>query len=58
MPVLAMGAEFSAASYFTPHIRLVAENVTESTIAGAGHWVVQENTPQVQRDLLAFFMAK
>jgi len=58
MPVLAMGAEFSAASYFTPHIRLVAENVTESTIAGAGHWVVQENTPQVQRALLAFFMAK
>jgi pimeloyl-ACP methyl ester carboxylesterase len=58
MPVLAMGAEFSAASYFTAHIRLVADHVTESKIAGAGHWVVQENTPQVQHDLLAFFMTK
>jgi pimeloyl-ACP methyl ester carboxylesterase len=55
MPVLAMGAEFSAAPYFTAHIRLVAQNVTESRIAGAGHWVVQENTPQVQKDLLHFF---
>jgi pimeloyl-ACP methyl ester carboxylesterase len=58
MPVLAMGAEFSAASYFTPHIKLVADNVTESKIMGAGHWIVQENTPQVQKDLLAFFLAK
>jgi pimeloyl-ACP methyl ester carboxylesterase len=58
MPVLAMAAEFSAASYFTPHIKLVADNVFESTIAGAGHWIVQENTPQVQKDLLAFFMGK
>ena len=58
MPVLAMGAEFSAASYFTAHIKLVADHVVESKIMGAGHWVVQENTGQVQKDLLSFFLAK
>ena len=58
MPVLAMGAEFSAASYLAAHCRLVAENVRESKIMGAGHWIVQENTPQVQKDLLDFFMGK
>ena len=56
MPVLAMGGEYSAASYLAEHCRLVAEKVTESKIAGAGHWVVQENTAQVQKDLLDFFM--
>ena len=58
MPVLAMAGEFSAASYLTAHCRLVAEHVSESKIAGAGHWIVQENTPQVQKDLLDFFMGK
>ncbi len=56
MPLLAMGGEFSAASYLAAHSRLVAEHVSESKIAGAGHWLVQENTAQVQKDLLAFFM--
>jgi pimeloyl-ACP methyl ester carboxylesterase len=58
MPVLAMAGEFSAASYLTAHCRLVAEHVSESKIAGAGHWIVQENTPQVQKDLLDFFLGK
>jgi len=58
MPLLAMSGEFSAASYFTEHCRLVANNVTPSIIKGAGHWIVQENTEQVQHDLLAFLLSK
>jgi len=55
MPLLAMGGEYQSASFLADHSRLVAENVTESRIAGAGHWLVQENTAQVQHDLLDFF---
>lgn len=58
MPMLAMSGEFSAAPYFGAHCRLVAANVKESVIKGAGHWLVQENTPQVQQDLLTFFLDK
>jgi pimeloyl-ACP methyl ester carboxylesterase len=58
MPMLAMSGEFSAAPYFGDHCRLVASNVKESIIKGAGHWLVQENTAQVQQDLLAFFRDK
>jgi pimeloyl-ACP methyl ester carboxylesterase len=58
MPLLAMGGEHYAAAFLEEHCKLVAENVTGSTIKGAGHWLVQENTPQVQQDLLAFFTAK
>ncbi|MCD0465985.1 alpha/beta fold hydrolase [Flavobacterium sp. ENC] len=58
MPLLAMGGEYFAAAFLKDHSKLVAENVTESKIAGAGHWLVQENTAQVQKDLLAFFLAK
>lgn len=56
--LLAMSGEFSAAPYFTDHCRLVASNVKESVIKGAGHWLVQENTAQVQHDLSAFFKDK
>jgi pimeloyl-ACP methyl ester carboxylesterase len=52
-----MGGEYSG-SFLPDHCRLVAENVTASIIKGAGHWLVQENTEQVQRDLLAFLLAK
>jgi pimeloyl-ACP methyl ester carboxylesterase len=58
MPLLAMGGEYFAAAFLKDHSKLVAENVTEAKIAGSGHWLVQENTPQVQKDLLAFFLAK
>jgi pimeloyl-ACP methyl ester carboxylesterase len=58
MPVLAMAGEFSAASYFTAHIKLVATTVSESLIKGAGHWIVQENTAEVQKGLLDFFIGK
>lgn len=58
MPLLAMGGEHFAAAFLVDHSKLVAENVTGSNIKGAGHWIVQENTEQVQKDLLAFFTAK
>jgi len=58
MPLLAMGGEYFGASFLEAHCKLVAENVKASSIKGAGHWVVQENTAQVQKDLLDFFMSK
>jgi pimeloyl-ACP methyl ester carboxylesterase len=54
MPLLAMSGEFSAASYFIDHCKLVANNVTEVIIKGAGHWLVQENTPEVLKGLQDF----
>lgn len=58
MPLLAMGGEYFAAAFLAEHSKLVAENVSESKIQGAGHWIVQENTKQVQQDLLEFFLKK
>jgi len=58
MPLLAMGGEYFGAAFLVDHCKLVAENVTGSNIKGSGHWVVQENTAQVQKDLLDFFTAK
>jgi len=55
MPLLAMSGEFSAAPYFTDHCKLVANNVSEVIIKGAGHWLVQENTPDVLKGLEEFF---
>jgi len=55
MPLLAMGGEYGG-SFLPDHCRLVAEHVQSSIIKGAGHWLVQENTEQVQRDLLKFFL--
>ena len=58
MPLLAMGAEFGSASFLADHCRLVASNVTEEKIMGAGHWILQEKTAEVQKALLEFFMSK
>jgi pimeloyl-ACP methyl ester carboxylesterase len=58
MPLLAMGADHSAGSYLATHCKLVATNVTETIIKGSGHWIVQEQTAQVQKGLLDFFVAK
>lgn len=58
MPLLAMGGEYFGAAFLVDHCKLVAEQVTGSNIKGAGHWIVQENTAQVQKDLLDFFLAK
>lgn len=57
MPLLAMAGEY-ASNFLPDHCRLVAEHVTGSIIKGAGHWLVQENTEQVQHDLLDFLLAK
>lgn len=56
MPVLTMGSDHFAAPFLATHIKLVADNVKESVIKDSGHWIVQENTPQVQKDLLDFFL--
>ena len=58
MPLLAMGGEYFGAGFLVDHCKLVAENVKGSNIKGSGHWVVQENTAQVQKDLLDFFTGK
>ena len=58
MPLLAMGGEFQSAPFLADHSRLVAENVTETKIMGAGHWMVQEQTDQVLKGLLDFFTEK
>ncbi len=58
MPLLAMGGEYFGAAFLADHCKLVAEHVTASNIKGAGHWIVQENTAQVQQDLLSFFTSK
>ena len=57
MPLLAMGSEYQG-GFLADHCKLVAENVKGSLIKGAGHWIVQENTEQVQTDLLAFLLDK
>lgn len=56
MPLPAMGADHSSASYLAAHCRLVATDVHEVIIKDAGHWIVQEQTAQVQKGLLDFFV--
>jgi pimeloyl-ACP methyl ester carboxylesterase len=56
MPLLALGADHSAGSYLADHSKLVASNVHEAIIKDSGHWVVQEQTAQVQKALLDFFL--
>ncbi len=56
MPLLAMGSDHLAGSFLAAHCRLVADNVQESIIKDSGHWVVQEQTAQVQNALLEFFL--
>lgn len=56
MPLLAMGGEYFGAAFLADHCKLVADNVKASNIKGAGHWIVQENTEQVKKDMLDFFL--
>jgi len=56
MPLLAMGSEHFAGSFLADHSRLVANDVHEVIINDSGHWVVQEQTAQVQKALLDFFL--
>jgi pimeloyl-ACP methyl ester carboxylesterase len=56
MPLLAMGSEHFAGSFLAAHSRLVANDVNEVIIEDSGHWMVQEQTAQVQKALLDFFL--
>lgn len=58
MPLLAMGGEFQSAAFLEDHCKLVATHVTGVKIMGAGHWLVQEQTAEVQKALLDFFTDK
>jgi pimeloyl-ACP methyl ester carboxylesterase len=57
MPLLAMGSDHGG-SFLAAHCRLVAENVQEVIIKGSGHWIVQEQTAQVKKGLMDFFLSK
>jgi pimeloyl-ACP methyl ester carboxylesterase len=56
MPLLAMGSDHLAGSFLAAHCRLVANDVHEVIIKDSGHWIVQEQTAQVQKGLLDFFV--
>lgn len=56
MPVLTMGGEYQSASFLGEHFKKVAINVKEIKIAGAGHWLVQEQPEPVLKGLVDFFM--
>ncbi|OCX52115.1 alpha/beta hydrolase [Mucilaginibacter sp. PPCGB 2223] len=56
MPLLTVGSDHFSGSFLAAHARLVAVNVQESIIKDSGHWVVQEQTAQVQKALLGFFL--
>ena len=58
MPLLAMGGEYFSAPFLADHSKIVANNVSEVKIMGAGHWIVQEQTEQVQKGLLDFFVER
>jgi len=58
MPVLTMGGEYFSAPFLATHTKLVADKVIDMPIKGSGHWVVQEQTDQVQKGLLQFFLDK
>lgn len=58
MPLLAMGGEYFSAPFLADHCKLVANNVSEVKIMGSGHWVLQEQTEQVEKGLLNFFLSK
>jgi len=58
MPVLSVGAEYGSASFLAAHCRVVAVNVTEIKLKGVGHWILQEQTGQVQKGLMDFFIDK
>lgn len=55
MPVLSMGGDHSTGAFLGEMVRKVARNVKEVRIKEAGHWLVQEQTAQVQAALLEFF---
>jgi pimeloyl-ACP methyl ester carboxylesterase len=57
MPLLAMGSEYQG-TFLPDHCKLVADNVKGVIIKNSGHWLVQENTEEVQKELVDFFTAQ
>ena len=55
MPVLALGGEQSAGPFIVPMMQEMATNVRGGAIAGAGHWLAEEQPDELARRLLAFF---
>lgn len=47
MPILAMGGEYSAGGLVESQFSQVASDVTGTIITGSGHWLLEEQTPQV-----------
>jgi len=45
MPVLAVGGEKSFGAVMAVNMRNVASDVSEAIVPGAGHWLMEENTP-------------
>ncbi|NCD72114.1 alpha/beta fold hydrolase [Mucilaginibacter agri] len=56
MPLLTVGGDHSTGEFLGDVGRVVATHVTEVKIKNAGHWLVQEQTAQVQKALLDFFL--
>lgn len=55
MPVLAMGAEHSLGKNVELMMRDFASDVRGSVIKDAGHWIAEEQSEELTRQLLAFF---
>ena len=55
MPVLAIGGELSYGGHVAEVMRLVATDVQEVVITGAGHWVAEEAPDQMLQALTDFF---
>lgn len=54
MPVLAIAGEKASASTLMPQMKLVANDVTEVTLKGAGHWVLEERPKETTDALMKF----
>ncbi|MEM9491811.1 MAG: alpha/beta hydrolase [Myxococcota bacterium] len=55
MPVLALGGEFSFGPFIVAMASEVAEDVRGGSIAGAGHWLTEEQPEALTAELLDFF---
>jgi len=54
MPVLAIAGEKASASTLMPQMKLVATDVTEVSLPGAGHWVMEERSKETIDALMKF----
>jgi pimeloyl-ACP methyl ester carboxylesterase len=54
MPVLAIGGEHSLGSYVEAMMQDFASNIRGSVIKDCGHWIAEEQSEELTRQLLAF----